>query len=141
MGDTMEPMQPVIFTPGRVLFKEGESSPDMYYIYTGHVKVVSRSVELAMIGAGKTVGEMGFFRSKPRTATVFVSIESTVDVYALRITKENWKEFVSEHPEVIFSMATEAFDRIEAANERIVGLEQELAHAKDLIVHKSAPAN
>ena len=125
-------MKPVTFEPGEVLFKEGDPSPDMYYIHTGHVKVVRKGVELPMIGAGKTVGEMGFFRKKPRSATVFVSGESKVEVQALRITEENWQDFARDYPGVVFAIATEAFDRLEVADEKIVELMQELNESNEM---------
>ncbi|MBI1957333.1 MAG: cyclic nucleotide-binding domain-containing protein [Candidatus Niyogibacteria bacterium] len=126
-------MTPMIFKPGNVLFNEGDPSPCMYYIVSGNVKVVRGNVELAIIGADDFVGEMGFLRTKPRSASVCVSTESKIEVRALCITNDNWNDVVQEHPNIGLMLAAKLADRLEKADERIVQQEQELKDAKDLI--------
>jgi CRP/FNR family cyclic AMP-dependent transcriptional regulator len=70
------------FGPGAQLMRQGDISDTMYVILSGRVKVersdsrVGSPLELAELGPGDVVGEMGLLDGEPRSATV-TALEST----------------------------------------------------------------
>lgn len=67
---------------GRYLHIQGELPDSMYFIVAGEVGVKSHAnaetVELATLGAGVTVGEMGVIDPRPASANVRTSTETRV---------------------------------------------------------------
>jgi len=76
------------FTPGQTLMRQGETSQTMYVILSGAVRVDrslpdERSVNLAELGPGDVVGEMGLLDRAPRSATVTaVEDTETLEIHA-----------------------------------------------------------
>jgi CRP/FNR family cyclic AMP-dependent transcriptional regulator len=70
------------FSEGAQLMRQGDISDTMYVILSGRVKVersdthVADPLELAELGPGDVVGEMGLLDREPRSATV-TAVEST----------------------------------------------------------------
>jgi CRP/FNR family cyclic AMP-dependent transcriptional regulator len=70
------------FPAGAQLMRQGDSSDTMYVILSGRVKVersdhqAGGPLELAELGPGDVVGEMGLLDREPRSATV-TALEST----------------------------------------------------------------
>ena len=66
--------RPVRFEPGDVLRRKGQHYRDMYVITDGCVDVdpqlSRRAASRAVAGAGSPIGEIGFLRGSPATATV-----------------------------------------------------------------------
>ena len=62
------------FKSGDVIFQEGEQSDAAYLIISGNVQIVKgydtgKPKELAVVGAGEYVGEMGVIDNFPRSAS------------------------------------------------------------------------
>jgi CRP-like cAMP-binding protein len=55
---------------GEVLFREGALPDRVYFVSEGSLRITKGAVELATIGAGDVVGELGILHRVPRTATV-----------------------------------------------------------------------
>ncbi len=66
--------QTVQFKAQEILFREGDSSRDLYVIRSGTVEVSKamgdKNIPIAMLGKGSFVGEMSFISGLPRSATV-----------------------------------------------------------------------
>src|SRR5271154_3654495 len=61
------------FEPGELLRRKGQHYTDMYLITTGRVSVdleVGSAARLSVLGEGSPIGEIGFLRGCPATATV-----------------------------------------------------------------------
>ena len=111
-----------------VLFKQGETSRDLYFIESGRIAVIvdfngGTSKRLRSMSAGTIVGEMSFYLSTPRSGTI-----------------------VAERPCIVHKLSAEAFRKIEVENRElafaihkfIVGvLAERLAHANERLFHLS----
>ncbi len=63
-----------VYAPGEVVFLEAETSPGLYYLASGWLKVVKTSLEgreqvLRFLGPGETFNEIGAFANRPNPAT------------------------------------------------------------------------
>src|SRR5262245_28699678 len=68
--------QPRSFPAGSVLMRQGDPSESLYVVVSGRVKVEREvgggqpPLQLAELGPGEVVGEMGVLDREPRSATV-----------------------------------------------------------------------
>jgi hypothetical protein len=86
--------------PGQILFNKGDPSDFMYTIVSGSFDVVDPDPcngniglckRIAKLGAGDVVGEMGFFRSVPRSATVVATDDGVLFLLNWKIlTRLQW---------------------------------------------------
>ena len=88
------------YSPGEVLFKQGDPGENMYWIETGALAVVqgklSNPALLTIRQPGHVVGEIALLENIPRTASV-VAIEATHLRY---LNKEKFQEILAHIPEV-----------------------------------------
>lgn len=88
------------FSPGEVIFSEGESADNLYFVIKGEV-VVTRSLRsgqeklLATFGPQEIFGEMAFFLTTRRTATVRAKTESVVGF----LNREHFLKVLKNNPE------------------------------------------
>ena len=70
----MERTRLVRFGKDQVLFREGETTREMYILRSGRVRVLvshgAAKIRVAELGPGSLVGEMSFVSGIPRSATV-----------------------------------------------------------------------
>ena len=111
-----------------ILFRQGESSRDLYFIESGRITVTLESEDgaskrLRSLSAGTIFGEMGFYLGTPRSGTV-----------------------VAERPCTVHKLSTEAFSRIEDENRDLAFalhkfvvhvLAGRLAHTNERLFHLS----
>jgi SulP family sulfate permease len=109
-----------------VLFNQGDSSKDLYFIESGRITVTlelndGTTKRLRSMSAGTIVGEMGFYLGTPRSGTI-----------------------VAERPCTVHKLSAEAFSRIEAENRELAFalhkfivhvLAERLAHANERLFH------
>ena len=98
----------VVFTPGEVLFRQGEKGEACYIIARGKVKGRVSAEENGKsfgsefeTGPGGIVGEMSLFTGMPRTATVAVEEEAEL----LEIGAEAFVEILARNPGLAESVA------------------------------------
>jgi len=67
-------VEPQLFSPGQMILEEGDSGDSIFFIKSGHARVVShilgKELELATLSAGDVFGEVAFLTGRPRTASV-----------------------------------------------------------------------
>jgi CRP/FNR family transcriptional regulator/CRP/FNR family cyclic AMP-dependent transcriptional regulator len=106
--------------PGEVLFKEGDTGEEMYFIRKGKIKISLGEEEqekvLAILKDGEFFGEMAVIDGSPRSASA-TSIEET-DL--LIIDKESFVSKINENPLIAFI--------IEALTKRVRILDQQLKY-------------
>jgi small-conductance mechanosensitive channel/CRP-like cAMP-binding protein len=107
-GDLASLIRRVAYTPGEVLFRQGEKGDICYIVARGGVRgrIIteeggkSYSTEFR-IGPGGIVGEMSLFTGMPRTATVTVEEESEL----LEIGAAAFTEVLSRNPDLAEAIA------------------------------------
>ncbi|MDZ7794517.1 MAG: cyclic nucleotide-binding domain-containing protein [Spirochaetia bacterium] len=100
------------FKPGEVLFREGDTSRDMYIIRSGRVRITiskgGKEIPITELGKGSFVGEMSLISGIPRTASV-IAVER---VYANVISREVFENSRFGIPDWIQSIAQTLVERI-----------------------------
>ena len=61
---------PVRFSPGDVIFAEGDRGDAMYVVRNGEVTIERRGTVMETVGGGGVFGEMALIDGSPRSATV-----------------------------------------------------------------------
>lgn len=108
------------YPAGHVVTREGDEPHSIYFLEWGQVSVNlempdKRMVRLRTMNPGTTIGEVGVYLNRPRTATIIAEKRCTVS----RLTREGLERMEREEPEVA-SMLHRTMVRIES--ERLVSL-------------------
>jgi hypothetical protein len=117
------------YKEGESIFKMGDPADAMYIIRKGKLKVFflkgKEEVELAVLTDGGVVGEMAFFDSKPRSASVkaLTAVELTV------ITKADFDKLLTQVPKWMVAMMQSLVGRLRSTNERLQDVEAQVARA------------
>ena len=109
------------YNESHVLFHEGDSGNEMYYVFAGAVSLSRKGKEFLAVREGGYFGEMSMLLSAPRTATATV-VEA--DTKLVVISQDNFDMILRENPEIVRRILKEMALRLKATNERI-----ELAHS------------
>ena len=111
----------VTFTPGQILFLEGDDSQDLYILTSGTVDILKGKKKIAEITEpGALFGEMSFFMGTARTATV----KAAGQVGAVCIPKNESSTFLHKFPEVAREIATLLAQRLDESNQIHYGLKE-----------------
>ena len=105
------------FTPGTVVFQEGESGHDMFVVIDGEVEVLKksrrgRSHRVAILGPNDAFGEMSMIDVQPRSATV----RALAATRLLRISSEHldalYRHDVKSYAIVVLNIARDLSRRL-----------------------------
>ena len=90
-------LEPVVFTPGDYVVRQGEIGYDMFFISRGSVEVMSGNEKIiyATLSAGQFFGEIALLLSMPRTATI--KAKEYCDLYSL--DKETFERVIERYPD------------------------------------------
>ncbi len=114
---------------GGYIFRQGEPSDTIELLVSGRVQVLldlpdGRRVRLRSMLEQTVLGEMGFFRGQPRSATVVADQES----HLLRVTREAYRRMLTEAPEAAAALhrmiISTLADRLAFANNEIAALKR-----------------
>lgn len=107
------------FPPGAVIMRQGDIGDTMHVILRGVVRVertspdLPQALELAKLGPGEVVGEMGVLDSLPRTATV-----TAIDpVETLEINASDLARVMLDHPSAAIALLRTVSRRLRQADE------------------------
>ena len=108
------------FSPGTVIFREGDQSDTCYVVAEGHARALrehgdGRTIALARFGPGDIFGELAMFDDEKRSATV----EALDDLQALAILGADFRRLLREHPDIAVKLVISLGRRLRAANERL----------------------
>jgi len=110
------------FPKGAILFRDGDSSKEMYVIHSGRVKITKQvdDVEktLAVLNQGDFFGEMATLLDKPRSATAAVVEDSLLIV----MDPQTFGAMISGNTEIALKIMKRLASRILEANEKIENL-------------------
>ena len=95
-------LEPVVYTPGDYVVREGDIGYDMFFISKGSVDVMSgdESIVYATLSAGQFFGEIALLLSMPRTATI--KAKEYCDLY--RLEKEIFDRVIERYPDFTETM-------------------------------------
>jgi len=104
------------FSPGDVLFREGESGDVMFVIQSGAVRI-SKAIGgvdkvLAVLGPGEFLGEMAILNGKPRTATATVVEQAR----CLVIEARTLEQMVARNAEIALRLIKKLAKRLDSAD-------------------------
>lgn len=110
-----------------VLFREGSPGNEMFILLEGSLKVFKESRFITIIRPVDYIGEMAIIEDKPRSATV----QTIKPCMLLKITSEQFQEYLSRQPESLVSMMRTLSQRIRK-NTEIIAEEFEKAN---ILIH------
>lgn len=100
------------FSPGQIIFKEGEKSHDAYYVVHGAVEISVSTAHgkqvLGKIGSGEVFGEMGMIMDRPRSATA-TALEPTL---VESISETDFDSYFLQNPDRLRTYLSTLFERI-----------------------------
>ena len=110
----------IVYPPGEIVIKEGETGETMYLIIKGEVSVIKgqekgREIELDRIGAGDYFGEMALFEDVVRSA----SIRTEKETHLLVLHKLEFSEIVREYPQIALQICKEFSGRLRRLHEKM----------------------
>lgn len=113
------------YKPGDVIFQEGEPSEAAYLIVSGEVRIVkgrgtADSKDIAVVGAGEYVGEMGAIDNLPRSA----SAVAQGPVVCAPVTPDDFMDMLRRNPDEAIDLLRILFARLREANRRLAHIEQ-----------------
>jgi CRP/FNR family transcriptional regulator, cyclic AMP receptor protein len=107
------------YKKGEVLFREGETSKDLYIIQNGIVKIYKevdgKTLPIALVHAGQFVGELSFFDGKPRSATA----EAATDLKVLKLDQAKLDKEIKKLPSWLLVIIRSIADRMREADELV----------------------
>jgi hypothetical protein len=84
---------------GETLFQQGDAGTSMFFINQGRVRVLKNSKEIAELGVGQYIGELGLMLNDGRTATI---IAIGADCQLLELSREDFYQVSPHsHPEAL----------------------------------------
>ena len=101
---------------GEVLFHEGDSGNEMYYVLAGAVSLSRKGGQLIALKEGGYFGEMSMLLNVPRTATA-TGVAGVTKLIV--ISHDNFDMILRENPGIVQSMLKEMAMRLKATNEQI----------------------
>ena len=96
------------FTPGQVIFKDGEPGEFMYAVREGAVDIIVKGKVMESVGPGSVFGEMALVDSKPRSATAIAQVESKL----VLINRHRFTFLVQQTPFFALQLMSIMADRI-----------------------------
>jgi CRP-like cAMP-binding protein len=113
-----------IFEPGSIIFKEGDTTTEMYLILSGTVQILKQegenSFELAQLGKGSVLGELSLLDHQPRSATARVLEKSSATIIDETLFKRTLAELPSWLTNIIKVVVSRLRETIKKTGELIV---------------------
>jgi hypothetical protein len=114
-----------ILKEGQVLFRAGDEPDGMYLIRNGELKVYleeeGKEVNLAAVGQGGMIGEMGLFDRQPRSASVKANCPTEIT----HISKDDFNKLMKQIPKWFVGLMSGLSGRLRSTNERLQKLESD----------------
>ena len=113
------------YKTGETIFREGDQSDAAYLIVSGEVRIVTghdtaNPRELALIGAGEYVGEMGAIDDQPRSASALAQ----GSVVCMPVTPPEFIAMLRQNPDEAIGLLKVLFERLRVASKKLAQMEQ-----------------
>lgn len=99
---------------GGHVFAEGDAGDAMYIVVEGRVRVHTGQRTLAELGERECFGEMSVLDSESRSA----SVSAVTETLLLKLGREEFKDILSERPEISLGIMKVLSRRLREANVR-----------------------
>ena len=110
------------FTSGEIIFREGDRTDGLYLVASGFVRIVTHrgqgEMQLARLGPGETIGEMGVIDDAPRSATAIAG--SFTVLYF--VPREPFLDLVERQASLALKLLAMMSQRLRRTNVRVVTL-------------------
>jgi CRP/FNR family transcriptional regulator, cyclic AMP receptor protein len=93
---------------GQVLFEAGEVGDAMFVVASGAVQVKRGNQQVAQLGPGEVVGEMGALDLEPRSATVIAAEPTRL----VRLERNDLMDLLTDYPELMRNLSVMLVERI-----------------------------
>src|SRR3954467_663249 len=108
------------FSPGEVVFREGDTSDTCYVVASGHARAIrehpdGRTITLAHFGPGDIFGELAIFDDENRSATV----EALDALSTIAILGPDFRRLLDQHGRRGVKLVAALGRRLREANERL----------------------
>ncbi len=108
---------------GDLVFTEGETSTEMYFVLGGAIEVVKKNPEgkdvvLAKMGRGDFFGEMSLLLGESRSATIRAADDNT---RIFRISPGNFDTIVKLQPAIAIQMCKTLAQRLRETSKKVKG--------------------
>ena len=108
------------FRAGSVLFRAGDAGDALYFIETGHVRILVHDadgdeVTLAELSSGDFFGEMAIINGTPRSADAAVTQDARLAV----LSREDFLDFVRHNPDVALKMLSAVAERLRRTDDML----------------------
>ncbi len=117
---------PHVFNQGETLMRQGGIATSLFVVQHGRVRVTRNApdggepIELAIVGPGSVVGEIGVLDGLPRTATV-VAIQ---DTEVLELDADALAEIMVQYPSAAVALLHVVSGRLRDADELVAWYSQ-----------------
>lgn len=113
------------YKPDDLIFREGDASEAAYLIVSGSVRIVKgygtdKPKEIAVVGAGEYVGEMGAIDNVPRSASAVAQGQ----VVCAPVTPADFMDMLRKNPDEAIDLLKILFERLREANRRLAEIGQ-----------------
>lgn len=98
---------------GAVLFREGESGAEMYFILEGAIALTKGDRVLKTMGAGDFFGEMSMLLDSERTAAAAAGPDGA---RLVTITRDNFDTILRENPGIVLTLLKEIAGRLKTTS-------------------------
>jgi CRP/FNR family cyclic AMP-dependent transcriptional regulator len=110
------------YAAGEVLIRKGDTGLGMFLIVSGRVEVFDtrdgNRVRLAVLGPGKSVGEMSLMDERPRSA----SVEALEETECLLMTRDSFNGLTRREPEILWGIVPLLVERLRLADAQLAEL-------------------
>lgn len=110
------------YEKGEIIFREGDPSDRIHFIYAGRVKIVkaagTRDVILEILGVGEPVGAVAVFERRPFPASAIALEPSGI----LSIEEEAFFQLLDRRPDMVRSLLSGLTMRLMMVNKRLADM-------------------
>ena len=129
------------FAAGEIIIRENDIGEAAYVIEQGRVKVTKkrggRTVHLAELGPGGTIGEMSMIDEKPRSATV-IAIEDSI---LREVHRNEFSAALQHETDAAIRLLRVIFERLREADARIAELASFVQPEDDMTEDSTEPSD
>lgn len=104
------------FEPGRRIITEGDSAHDIFMLVSGTATVTVKGTRVGTVKPGEVFGEISFFTSSTRSASVSAQTECMVQI----MNKDNFLSLAKVKPSVNLAITKTLSQRLIATNNKVI---------------------